>query len=774
MNKSSLSLLLALGLALLAGCSPSSSGTGSIQFAVAVPQALSASVSRVSVTALAADFPSVSVDLVFANGSWGGTLGDLPAGAHRTFLARAFDASGTALFEGSASGVSIAAGQTALVAITLQQVNAPAFQNEAPIIDSLTASSTSVSVGNSLSLAASASDPNPGDTLSYAWTATAGSFSSATAASTSWTAPASTGIQTLSLTVTDSRGLSSSITVVVNVLPSGEQGQAQLSISFNSTPRVDSLNATASQLAVGQSTAVSASASDLDGDSLTYSWSNSCAGSWANAASRAAQFTPSELPASTCNNCDLTVTVSDGRGGQTTGTVALCVRAPPELNHLPPLILSASGSSGTATARQVLTYEVVASDPEGSALSFSWTATAGSLGTAADSASSSRITWTAPGCVSEGTPLAITATITNAFHLTATKSFSVTGLPVCVPPSWTSTGSLVSPRYGHTATLLPSGKVLVVGGWGSSSTSLATAELYDPATGTWSATGSLHGSRVNHTATLLSNGQVLVAAGTGSGSPGMYGTAEVYDPASGTWRETGLLTLPRVFASATLLLDGQVLLTGGINERSGFLAAAEVLDPSAGIGTWRATGSMASARFFHTTTRLPNGKVLVAAGLDSGVPSTTAEVYDPASGSWSATGSMGSPHSWHAATLLNNGRVLVTGSAYGPPPQVTAEVYDPASNSWSAAASMLTPRAYHSATLLKNGRVLIAGGDGGPLAPAEEYDPTSDTWSAAGSMLTPRSGTTATLLLNGQVLFVGGVSGSDPLSTAELYTPGTP
>jgi hypothetical protein len=95
-------LLLALGLALLAGCWASSSDTGSAQFAISVPQTLSSAISRVSVTASAADFPSVSMDLVSSNGVWGGTLGRLPADSNRSFLAQAFDASGTRLFEGSA------------------------------------------------------------------------------------------------------------------------------------------------------------------------------------------------------------------------------------------------------------------------------------------------------------------------------------------------------------------------------------------------------------------------------------------------------------------------------------------------------------------------------------------------------------------------------------------------------------------------------------------------------------------------------------------------
>ena len=248
MKKLSPQMVLALGLALLAGCSPSSSGTGSVQFAVSVPQALSASVSRVSVTAIAADFPSVSRDLVSTEGSWGGTLDNLPAGAHRTFLAQAFDASGTRLFEGSASGVSIPVDQTALVAITLQQVQAPAFENEAPLVASLVLASTSVSAGSALSLVATAHDPNPGDTISFAWTSSAGSFSSASTASTSWTAPATLGLQALTLTVTDPQGLSASVSLTVYVTPSPVMGQAQISISFNSAPQVASLSAAPTRL----------------------------------------------------------------------------------------------------------------------------------------------------------------------------------------------------------------------------------------------------------------------------------------------------------------------------------------------------------------------------------------------------------------------------------------------------------------------------------------------------------------------------------------------
>ncbi|RYZ11384.1 MAG: kelch-like protein, partial [Myxococcaceae bacterium] len=353
MNKPSSSLLLALILSWLAGCADSSSDAGSARFAVSVRQTLASNISRVTVTSSAPDIPSVTMDLAPTHGVWGGVIGNIPAGPNRSFLARAFDASGTLRFEGSASGIPISADQTTLVAITLQEIHPPPpFDNEAPLIDSLVASSTSVPAGGSLSLVATAHDPNPGDTLSYAWSATAGAFSSPSAASTSWTAPLSTGIQTLTFTVTDSRGLASSIVLDVNVSQGGHEGEARLSISFNSSPRVASVIANPTQLGVGQPTAVSVCASDPDGDSLSYSWSATCAGSWSNASSPSTRFTPSLLPVGSCNNCRLTVTVSDGRGGLTTGTVALCIRDTPPANHFPPVIIRSYRSSDTATPGQ--------------------------------------------------------------------------------------------------------------------------------------------------------------------------------------------------------------------------------------------------------------------------------------------------------------------------------------------------------------------------------------------------------------------------------------
>ncbi|KFE65317.1 Kelch repeat-containing protein [Hyalangium minutum] len=752
--------LLALGLVLAASCAaPSSSNTGSVQFAVSVPQALSTSdITRVKVTVSAEDMASLAIELAKTHGVWGGIIGNIPTGSQRVFLAEAFDAAGVKRFQGQTSGVTLNANQITAVVLTLQELSPPPpYSNEAPVIDSLVASSTSVQTGGSLSLTATIHDPNAGDTLTSAWAASGGSFSAPTTTSSSWTAPASPGVHMVTFTVTDSQGAAVSVSLTINVVSGTSTGNAALTISFNLWPVVSKVSASLNRLDAGQSTTVSALVADADGDALSYQWTASCPGTWTNATSSAASFVPSSVPAGACNNCKLTVTVQDSRGGQTTGSLNLCVTSP-TTERFPPAFSNFFQSATSVSPDQTVDLEVTALDSQASALTFAWSANSGSLATAQNTANTSRVVWTAPSCVITGVTPTLTATVTNAYGLSASKAFSVPGLPTCVS-GWSSAGSMAGAREFPTATLLASGKVLVTGG-----PNAAFAELYDPATNTWSSAGAMASDRYDHTATLLPSGKVLVTGGYGGGH---LATAELYDPATNAWSPAGTLATARSQHTATLLPSGKVLVAGGYN--GSILSSAEVYDPA--TNAWSSASSMALSRYYHTAVLLSSGKVLIAGGF-SGTYLHSAEVYDPANNSWSSAGSMTVRRSMHTATLLPSGKVLVAAGAGTSGNLASAEVYDPATNAWSSASSMALSRYSHTAVLLSSGKVLIAGGFSlAYLAQAEVYDPATNAWSSTGSMSMARSKPIATLLPSGRVLVTGGLSSSGSLATAELYTP---
>ncbi|HEX5222611.1 MAG TPA: kelch repeat-containing protein [Verrucomicrobiae bacterium] len=224
----------------------------------------------------------------------------------------------------------------------------------------------------------------------------------------------------------------------------------------------------------------------------------------------------------------------------------------------------------------------------------------------------------------------------------------------------------------------------------------------------------------------------------------------------------------------TLLPNGKVLVAGGRGQDSqGTLGSAELYDPAA--GNWATTGLLTSPREAHTATLLSNGKVMVIGGYDGTNVISTAEVYDPATGTWSSTNSLITARNGHSATLLLNGKVLVAGGHDGSAEFDSAEIYDPLIGTWTPTGSMTYSHWDHTATLLPDGRVLVAGGDGGAAGTsAEIYDPATGTWTGAGDMIYSRTAHTATLLPNGQVLMAGGgwyYFGFLTTSTAELYNP---
>lgn len=285
--------------------------------------------------------------------------------------------------------------------------------------------------------------------------------------------------------------------------------------------------------------------------------------------------------------------------------------------------------------------------------------------------------------------------------------------------SWEDVGDMIDVRAWHATALLATGEALVTGGQASrlsTNPRLSTAELFDPATRRWRAAASMQAGRGRHTATTLPDGRVLVVGGTEVGNVDLA-SAELYDLAADAWTAAGSMAKARTDHAATLLPDGRVLVTGGA--APGASASAEVFDAT--TNTWLDVASMSEGRQGHTATRLRNGKVLVVGGSgEAGKPLASAEVYDPASGTWSGTGAMSVGRTYHAATLLPDGTVLVSGgnvTSFADPPLASTEVYDPATGNWTLQGPMNVARVRHTSTLLPDGRVVVLGGGSGRFAP---------------------------------------------------------
>ncbi|MDC8016240.1 kelch repeat-containing protein [Tahibacter soli] len=386
--------------------------------------------------------------------------------------------------------------------------------------------------------------------------------------------------------------------------------------------------------------------------------------------------------------------------------------------------------------------------------------------------------------------------------------------------AFTAAAPLAVARRYHSATLMPSGKVLVVGGYNGTNM-LNTAVLYDPANNTWSGAGTMGKSRSLHTATLLASGKVLIVGGTEDGG-GMPNTAEVYDPATNGWTPAGTITTVRFHHVAGLLGSGKVLIAGGDNGPSAFdsveiydpatnawspgprtssarqeavgmmlpsgrflviggvnaagtvLSSAEQYDPT--TNSWSDVAWMSTQRRWHTAALLPSGKVLVAGGVDAYFNYNIhdwAELYDPALNLWTTVGTFGTPRYGHTLTTLLSGRAIIVGGTDGTTSHAVAMLYQPQSTTLSNAAAAPSARGGHTATMLSTGRLLLAGGAdvSGPIGTAQRYDASTDAWSAAAGFTTARRAHTATTLPDGRVLAIGGLGSAGVLASVERYDP---
>jgi hypothetical protein len=288
----------------------------------------------------------------------------------------------------------------------------------------------------------------------------------------------------------------------------------------------------------------------------------------------------------------------------------------------------------------------------------------------------------------------------------------------------------------------------------------------------------LHAARYGHTATPLADGRILVAGGEDGTLLGA--SIEIYDSVAQTWTHGTPMPAARARHAATPLPDGRMLVTGGRSDEP-TETRAHLYDPTA--DTWVAVATMLTPRYGHTAVLLADGTVLIAGGYTLNADGTAAavaecEIYDPVLDRWTVTEPMTTSRAAHTATRLADGRVFVSGGYGAAGAEVSAEIFDPVARRWTPAAAAASARAEHTATWLPDGRVLLAGGydrAGQPRADAELYDIVGNTWSPTASLTGPRAAHAAALLPSGGVLISGGYDGTSVTDHAEIWTaPPTP
>lgn len=336
-------------------------------------------------------------------------------------------------------------------------------------------------------------------------------------------------------------------------------------------------------------------------------------------------------------------------------------------------------------------------------------------------------------------------------------------------------GAMHSARAAHTATALPDGRVLLVGGMTGEENTAAGAELYDPVSGPLTPIEPMRTPRHSHASTLLRNGTVLITGGYNAAGEYLR-SAEIFTPATNAFRSVAAMNTARAGHLAVLLKDWRVLLIGGVGDGWTFLSSAEIYDPS--TASFSATGAMGVPRESHAAVRMADGRVLVVGGHQGRRANiriySSAEIYDPKTGEFSPAGDMNVRRHKHDAVLLHDGKVLITGGTDEHDSSgvyASTEIYDAHTGRFQPGAAMQLPRYKHRGTsvLLPDGRVLLAGG----ATRAEVYDPKKNRFSLVGGAAHLAGQFSASAALSdGRVLITGGYGESrGPRSDAWVYRP---
>lgn len=307
--------------------------------------------------------------------------------------------------------------------------------------------------------------------------------------------------------------------------------------------------------------------------------------------------------------------------------------------------------------------------------------------------------------------------------------------------TWSYGPNLNYERAFHTVTQLSNGKFLLAGGEDTSAGNSGdgVAELYDATANTIEKVGAMKNPRSYHSAILLNTGKVLMVGGVDLSKPyqdaAEITTAELYDPATKTFSLTGSQpATSRYFHTATLLNDGRVLITGGTGNEAAVpgdnsplfqpsIKRVEIFDPT--TEKFKDVSAMGHARSHHAAFKLTSGKVMIVGGfidtsmfLDNiatlGMSQMTSEteIFDPTTETFSKGPNLNIPRGNFTSLALGSGKFLVMGgSTTNCFADTSIEEFSESTNSFSSLGNQRVNRRNSVAVKLSSGKALLSGGE---------------------------------------------------------------
>ncbi|CAF1482099.1 unnamed protein product [Adineta ricciae] len=328
---------------------------------------------------------------------------------------------------------------------------------------------------------------------------------------------------------------------------------------------------------------------------------------------------------------------------------------------------------------------------------------------------------------------------------------------------WIQTNNMSVPRIGHTSTYIPeTGNVLIAGGENQSS-----LELFIPSNRSFITKGSMTTIRAYHSADRLNTNLVLIAGGT---------TADLYDPINEVINVTVNMSRYRIRQKSSVVnISGTVktILSGGTYYAGSlvYLSSVDIFDVPSNTFTMK---NISTPRFYHTSTALPNGNIVIAGGSDApgGNILDTLEMYNSSTNSFvTLTPRMSYARYYFTATYIPSIRSILFAGGYISANLNSYDLFNVTTMQFVRNGTLKYARSTHTATLLQDGRVLLAGGYP-QMNQVEIFDPSTFTTSIAANLSIGRCYHTATLLTHSsQVLVCGGQNTVGYLASCELYAP---